>query len=54
MNPITALILLSIISAVICYYVASQRGAKTSFWVLMALLFGPFAIPFVFFAKPRF
>jgi hypothetical protein len=48
-----ALILLPIISAAICYFIAKRRNAQTSFWVLMGLVFSLFAIPFAFFAKPK-
>jgi len=40
-----------IISAFVCYYVAKERGASTSFWTAMGAIFGPLAIPFVFFSK---
>ena len=34
-------------------FIAEKRGVKVPFWVLMGAVFGPFAIPFVFFAKPK-
>jgi len=46
------LVVISILCAGICYSVAKSKGANVPFWVLMAALFGPLAIPFVFFAKP--
>lgn len=46
-------LLLAIVSIVICHVVAKRRGANPVFWGTMAALFGPFAIPFVFMAKPR-
>jgi hypothetical protein len=33
------------------YFIALKRGANTIFWLVMGLVFGPFALPFVFFAK---
>lgn len=42
---------ISIGIALIPYSIASKRGAKKNFWLFMGLVFGPFAIPFVFFAK---
>jgi len=45
------LLIINLLSVFICYYVAKQRKAKISFWILLALLIGPIAIPFVFFAK---
>jgi hypothetical protein len=52
MNPIYAVLLIFIICTGICYSVAKKRNAKVSFWVVMGALFGPLAIPFVFFSKP--
>jgi hypothetical protein len=46
-------IILNLISIILCYYVAKYRKAKINFWVLAALVVGPFAIPFVFFSKPE-
>jgi len=46
------LIVLSLLSMVICYEVARRRKADRRYWLLAGLLFGPFAIPFVFMAKP--
>lgn len=37
----------------ICYSVAKKRKASKPFWVVMGALFGPLAIPFVFFAKKQ-
>ena len=50
---IIALLLVGLVSVVTCYQVAKKRNAKTSFWVAMALLFGPLAIPFVFLSKSK-
>ena len=36
----------------VCHYVAKTRRARPVFWSAMGALFGPFAIPFVFMAKP--
>lgn len=52
MNPGIALLLLTLVSTVVCYFVAKQRGAKTSYWVALGVILGPLAIPFVFMAKP--
>jgi hypothetical protein len=38
---------------VICYRVSKQRGASTLYWIAAGLIFGPLAIPFVFFSKPE-
>lgn len=47
------LILATIVSMVVVYLIAEKRGADTLFWVVMGLFFGPLAIPFVFFSKPK-
>ena len=51
-TPIALVIFVALCTGV-CYSVAKKRGAMVSFWVLMGALFGPFAIPFVFFSKPQ-
>ena len=38
-------------SAVICHFVAKSRGGNAVFWGIMGIVFGPLAIPFVFFIK---
>ncbi len=43
--------IISIGIALIPYFIAAKRGASKKFWLIMGLVFGPFAIPFVFFAK---
>ena len=53
MNPIVGLLFVSIICAGICYAVAKKRGSKASYWVVLALLIGPFAVPFVFYSNPK-
>jgi hypothetical protein len=47
------LVLLNIISIVICYQIAKSRGGNPRFWGGLAVFFGPFAIPFVFFCKAK-
>lgn len=43
-----------IIGAVICYYIAKYRNVPLNiFWSLVVVVLGPFAIPFMFFAKPQ-
>ena len=53
MGPIIVFLLIPIICAGICYSVARKRSADVPFWVVMGLLFGPFALPFVFMAKAK-
>jgi hypothetical protein len=45
------LIVINLLSMLACYWIARTRSANRPYWVVMGLLFGPFAIPFVFFAK---
>jgi hypothetical protein len=35
------------------YSLARKRGANKKFWLLMGIIFGIFALPFVFFAKTK-
>ena len=46
-------LVLSAVFAVICGFIASRRKARVSFWAVMGFAFGPFALPFVFMAKPQ-
>ena len=52
---ITAYVLVAInlLCIYVCYVIAKERGASTRFWGWMAVLFGPFAVPFVCFAKAK-
>ena len=48
------LIIISIITiscAILLWNIADKRGANTFIWAFMGALFGPFAIPFVFFTR---
>lgn len=47
------LIAITVLSVVACYLISRARSANVAFWVVMALLFGPFAIPFALFGKPK-
>jgi hypothetical protein len=44
---------INIACIIFCHQVAKRRGASPVFWGVMGALFGPFAIPFVFLAKPK-
>ncbi len=35
-----------------CWAIARLRGANVVFWVVLAILIGPLAVPFAFFAQP--
>ncbi len=53
MSVIFGLAIITLCSTLVCYCVAKKRGAKVAYWVVLGVLIGPFAVPFVFFAKPR-
>jgi hypothetical protein len=44
---------INIFCVILCHQIAKRRSAKPVFWGVMGALFGPFAIPFVFLAKPK-
>jgi len=46
------LIFTFVISAIICHLIAKNRKANAIFWGVMGSIFGPLAIPFVFFSRP--
>jgi hypothetical protein len=47
------LVAINIISIFICYDIAKNRRGNTRFWGLMGVFFGPVAIPFALFCKPK-
>lgn len=46
------LLVLNVLSIFVCFYIAKFRGVKTVCWAINGAIFGPLAIPFLFFAKP--
>jgi ABC-type dipeptide/oligopeptide/nickel transport system permease component len=46
-------LLLSVACAVVCGYIAHRRKARWVYWSAMGFAFGPFALLFVFLAKPK-
>ncbi len=46
-------LLISLACAVLCGVIAARRQARWVYWSVMGFAFGPLALPFVFFAKPR-
>lgn len=48
-----ALIVITIASAAGCYWLAARRGGDGPFWLIMGVLFGPFALPFACFARRK-
>jgi ABC-type dipeptide/oligopeptide/nickel transport system permease component len=45
--------ILSLACAALCGFIAARRKARWVYWSAMGFLFGPFALPFVFAAKPK-
>ena len=45
------LILISASFGALLYFIAAKRNANKCFWMAMGIVFGPFALPFVFMAK---
>jgi hypothetical protein len=48
-----AVILISLLFGVLCYYLAGRKSYNKNFWLIMGILFGPFAVPFIFFKKRK-
>jgi hypothetical protein len=48
-----ALVVINILCIFLCYQVALNRNADARFWGFMGFFFGPLALPFLVFAKPR-
>ena len=46
-------LLISIACAVLCGVIAARRKLRWVYWSVMGFAFGPFALPFVFMARPR-
>ena len=46
-------VLISLACAVLCGVIAARRGLRWVYWSVMGFAFGPFALPFVFMAKPK-
>lgn len=46
------LFLLSLAFGFLLRFIAQKREANTVFWFVMGFVFGPLALPFVFFSKP--
>jgi hypothetical protein len=48
-----AVIIISLIFGVLCYNMASRKGYNKQFWLIMGILFGPFALPFIILGKRK-
>lgn len=49
---IPVLVAVSLVSIIVCHYIAKSRGANAVAWGVLGAVFGPFAIPFCLLAKP--
>lgn len=45
-------LLISVACALLCGFIAARRKLRWGYWAIMGFAFGPFALPFVFLAKP--
>lgn len=45
------LIVFSVFCGLCLHFIAAKRNADKTFWLIMGIMFGPFALPFVFFSK---
>ena len=46
-------IFISAVFGGLLYYLADRRGSNRQFWLIMGILFGPFALPFIFLGKKK-
>lgn len=46
-------LLISLVCALLCGVIAARRGLRWVYWSVMGFIFGLFALPFVFKAKPK-
>lgn len=44
---------LTLFSAAACYAVARKKGLDRRYWLILGLLVGPLALPFVLLARPK-
>lgn len=48
-----AVILISVLFGVLLYYMAGRKGYNKQFWLIMGILFGPLALPFIILGKKK-
>ena len=44
---------MTLCSAFICFTVSKEKRLNSTFWLWMALLFGPLAVPFIYLSKSK-
>ena len=42
---------MTIVSTLLAYYIAKEKGLNVKFWVIMAIILGLLVLPFIFFTK---
>ena len=53
MEMLILVLLITIVSAWICYKTAKTKNLNVQLWVVLALFIGPLALPLIYFAKPK-
>ena len=53
MEMLILVLLITIVSAWICYKTAKTKNLNAQLWVVLALFIGPLALPLIYFAKPK-
>jgi len=48
-----AIIIISVFFGVLLYYIAGRKGYNKQFWLIMGILFGLFALPFIILGKRK-
>ena len=44
---------MTLCSAFICFTVSKEKRLNSTFWLWMAIVFGPLAVPFIYLSKPK-
>ena len=53
MTLMILVVIATVISVVLCHLIAKQKGLSPGFWAIMAVIFGPLAIPVLLLIKQR-
>ena len=48
-----AAILISVLFGILLYYMADRKGYNKQFWIIMGILFGPLALPFIILGEKK-
>ncbi len=51
--PAVVMLIIIILTLWLTVAVVKRKQGNVRFWVTMAILFGPFVLPFLFFVKPE-